>query len=85
MNKLLLSCLVALLPMVTLAGPVNVNTADAETISKELKGVGITKAQAIVQYREQHGSFHQAEDLLAVKGIGQAVIRDNQGNIIISE
>ena len=32
-----------------LAGPVNVNTADAETISAELQGVGISKAIAIVE------------------------------------
>ena len=48
----------AFLPVFVLAGPVNVNTADAETISRELKGVGQSKAQAIVAYREAHGAFH---------------------------
>ena len=35
-------------PVAALAGPVNINTADAETISNELQGVGMSKAQAIV-------------------------------------
>ena len=42
-----------------LAGPVDVNTADAETISAELKGVGLAKAKAIVDYREKHGPFRR--------------------------
>ena len=43
--------LAAGLPLWSFAGPVNVNTADAETISAELKGIGLAKAQAIVDYR----------------------------------
>ena len=39
-----------------LAGPVNVNSADAETLAKELNGVGLSKAQAIVEYREKFGA-----------------------------
>jgi competence protein ComEA len=45
------------------AGPVNVNTADAETISAELQGVGISKAIAIVEYRKANGPFKSADDL----------------------
>ena len=60
-----------LLPLSAWAGPVNVNTADAETISAELQGVGLTKANAIVEYREEHGPFRSAIDLAEVKGIGQ--------------
>ena len=36
-------------PTLVLAGPVNVNTADAETICADLKCVGLTKAKAIVE------------------------------------
>ena len=60
-----------LLPLAAVAGQVNVNTADAETISAELQGVGLTKAKAIVDYREQHGPFKRVEDLMKVKGIGE--------------
>ena len=54
-GKLALSVL--LLPVLALAGPVNVNTADAETISESLQGVGLSKARAIVEYRQKHGPF----------------------------
>jgi competence protein ComEA len=40
-----------------LAGPVNVNSADATTLARELDGIGPAKAQAIVEYRQQNGRF----------------------------
>lgn len=74
-----------LLPLSAWAGPVNVNTADAATISAELQGVGLTKANAIVEYREEHGPFRSATDLAEVKGIGQRTIEINQGNILVRD
>ena len=65
------------------AGPVDVNTADAETISAELKGVGIAKAIAIVEYRETHGPFKSVEELALVKGIGERTIQINRENILL--
>lgn len=62
-------------------GAVNVNTADATTLAKELDGVGPAKARAIVEYRQKNGPFRTAEDLLKVQGIGQKVIDANKGNI----
>lgn len=69
-------------PMAALAGPVNVNAADAETISSELKGVGMSKAQAIVAYRENHGPFKSYDDLTLVKGIGARTVEINRDNIL---
>jgi competence protein ComEA len=63
------------------AGPVNVNTADAGTIAKELDGIGRAKAQAIVEYRQKNGPFRSPEDLLKVQGIGEKVLEQNKGNI----
>lgn len=78
----LLACLSALLlPLVALAGPVNVNTASAEAISAELQGVGLTKAQAIVAYRKANGPFKSADDLVHVKGIGARTVEINRANI----
>ena len=71
------------LPYWAAAGPVNVNTADAETISTELKGVGLSKAQAIVEYREKHGPFKSAEDLSLVKGIGERTVEINRADILV--
>jgi len=63
------------------AGPVDVNTADAATISAELKGVGMSKAAAIVEYREVHGPFTTPDDLILVKGIGERTVEINRDNI----
>ena len=71
-------------PTLALAGPVDVNTADAETISAELKGVGLAKAQAIIEYRKKHGPFRSADDLSLVKGIGERTVELNRSDIKVS-
>ncbi len=63
------------------AGPVNINTADAATLSRELKGVGAKRAQAIVAYRKAHGPFKSADELALVKGIGPSAINKNRADI----
>jgi competence protein ComEA len=63
------------------AGPVNINTADAATLSRELKGIGAKRAQAIVDYRKAHGPFRSADELALVKGIGPAAIDKNRADI----
>ena len=65
------------------AGPVNVNTADAETLSAELAGVGMVKAKAIVEYREQNGPFRSPDDLLNVSGIGERTLELNREFILV--
>jgi competence protein ComEA len=60
------------------AGPVNINTADAQTIADSLTGVGMAKAEAIVAHREANGPFQSAEDLLQVKGIGGKTLEANR-------
>ena len=72
-------------PLVALAGPVNVNTADAETIAAELQGVGLTKARAIVEYRETHGPFESPDDLSLVRGIGERTVEINRGDILVED
>jgi len=72
-----------ILPLAALAGPVNVNTADAETISAELQGVGLSKANAIVNYRKTHGPFKSVDDLTLVKGIGERTVEINRADILL--
>ena len=57
---------------------VNINTATADEIAKELKGIGPAKAGAIVIYREQNGPFTTPKDLSKVKGIGSATVDKNK-------
>lgn len=73
-----------LLPTLALAAPVNVNTADAETISESLQGVGLSKARAIVEYRQKHGPFKSADDLSLVKGIGERTVELNRDDILVA-
>lgn len=68
-----------------LAGPVNVNTADAQTLAAELTGVGPALAAAIVQDREANGTFDSPEALMRVKGIGQHILDMNKDNILVSD
>lgn len=81
--KNIIAFLIVLLCLLTSlsAFAVNVNTASAEEISEELKGIGIAKAGAIVRYREEKGPFKSLQDLMNVKGIGAATIDKNRENI----
>lgn len=67
--------------VVAQASTVNINTATAEEISSMLKGVGSTKAQAIVDYREKVGKFVSVDQLAEVKGIGEATVEKNRSLI----
>jgi len=60
---------------------VNINTASAEELGKGLKGIGKSKAEAIVVYREEYGVFKTLQDLTKVKGIGAATVDKNRENI----
>lgn len=68
-----------------IAGPVNVNTADAVTLAAELTGIGNKTAEAIIAYREEHGPFDSLDDLKMVKGIGDKIIENNKDNILFSD
>ena len=65
------------------AAPVNINTASASDIASSLNGVGISKAQAIVNYRKQNGKFKKSSDIVQVKGIGNATFEKNKADILI--
>ncbi len=82
--KLVAGAALLALSGMAIAGPVNVNTADAETISAELKGIGLAKARAIVEYREKHGPFQSVEDLALVSGIGDRTLERNRADIRLS-
>ena len=82
--KIALPLTLCVFPAWTFAGPVNINTADAETISAELKGIGLSKAEAIVEYRSKHGPFKSPDDLSLVKGIGERTVEINRSDIRVS-
>jgi competence protein ComEA len=64
---------------------VNINTASAEELAEALKGVGLSKAEAIVAYRQTHGGFQHIDELVNVKGIGLRTVDRNRDNILLQE
>ena len=85
MMKIIQSVLLSLLLSISasvFAAQVNINKADAVTLSAELVGVGEKKAAAIVAYREANGPFKSAGDLANVKGIGESTLMKNADNIV---
>lgn len=62
---------------------VNINEADAKTLSSVLSGVGLSRAKAIVLYRQKNGKFYSASELTSVKGIGPGTLTRNKGKIVV--
>ena len=67
----------------TFASPVNINTANAEQIAEALTGIGMVKAQAIVDYRTSNGPFSSAEQVIMVRGIGDSTFERNKADILL--
>ena len=64
--------------------PVDINTATAEEL-QQLMGIGPVLAQAIVDYRAEHGPFASAEELLEVSGIGETKLDNIRNDITLGE
>ena len=83
LRTLFFSCLL-FLPALAFAGPpVDINSANSETLVEGLVGIGPQKAMAIVRHRQQHGPFQRVEDLALVNGIGEKTVERNRGNITL--
>ena len=64
------------------AVPVDINTADAQTL-ETLNGIGPSKAAAIVEYRKANGPFKTVDDLSKVKGVGEKLVDKNRTNLAV--
>lgn len=83
MLKAIMFCGALLIAGWVQAGSVNINQADAAVLSAELNGIGEKKAQAIIDYRTQHGPFNTLEDLQKVKGISDKTIEKNRDKMTL--
>ena len=64
---------------------VNINTASAEEIAEALNGVGLSKAEEIVRYRESNGAFVHIDELVNVKGVGMKTVDKNREHIFLQD
>ena len=62
---------------------IDINRAESWLL-EALPGIGETRAQAIVDYRNENGEFKRVEDLLQVKGIGQGTLDKIKDYITVS-
>lgn len=69
-------------PQVGVAEKINLNTADAEQL-QTLPGIGPSRAEAIIAYRQQHGRFTSVDQLLEVKGIGEKILAGLEDYVIV--
>ncbi|OHY80867.1 ComEA family DNA-binding protein [Marinobacter sp. AC-23] len=61
---------------------ININSADAVTLAN-LDGIGASKAEAIIAYREANGPFQAPQDLSNVKGIGARTVEKNADRLTV--
>lgn len=64
------------------SGKININTAGKDELM-ELKGIGEAKAESILRYREEHGSFQSIEELMQIEGIKEGVFNKIKDDITI--
>jgi len=84
-NGFCILALSVLAPGLALAGPVNINTADAKMLAEELEGIGPALAAAIVRDREENGPYEAPEQIMRVRGIGPRVLEENREYILIED
>lgn len=60
---------------------VDLNSADAATLARELLGIGESRARAIVEHRRRHGPFRSVDELALVRGIGPKTVERNRARL----
>ena len=64
------------------ADKININTAD-KSVLMTLSGIGESKAEAIIRYREEHGGFSSIEQLKEIEGIKDGVFNKIKDKIVV--
>ncbi len=73
-----LAAVLLILPLlVNAADAININTASKNELM-QMNGVGESRAEAIIDYREKHGGFTAVEELTQVSGIGESTLDKNR-------
>lgn len=64
-------------------GRININTADAQELM-QLPGIGASRAEAIIAYRQEHGAFTAVEDLMKISGIKEGVFQKMKDSVTVN-
>ena len=68
---------------ITQVEKVNINTADENTLSENLTGIGPAIAERIISYRNHYGGFQTIDELKNVKGIGEKIFEKIKDDITV--
>ena len=68
---------------ITQVEKVNINTADENTLSENLTGIGPAIAERIISYRNHYGGFQTIDELKNVKGIGEKIFKKIKDDITV--
>lgn len=66
-------------------GRLDLNSAGAEQLAAMLDGVGESRAEAIIEYRESNGGFTSVDELTEVSGIGEVTLEENRDLLSVTE
>ena len=69
---------------VPISQKININRAEGWLL-EALPGIGETRAQAIVEYRESNGFFRDTRELIRVEGIGEALYNEIQDLVTVTD
>ena len=83
MKRLFFAVVMLLVFSTSVFAKVNINTAPVTEL-EALPGIGPSKAEAIVKYREEKGNFKTIEDLKNVKGIGDKMFEKISSEIEVT-
>ena len=84
MKRIVSFCLCYLAGLGFALAAVNINTASVAELDA-VKGIGETKAKAIVDYRSKNGPFKSIDDLKNVKGFGEKSIAKLKGELSVGD
>jgi competence protein ComEA len=84
-KSLILAIVLSIISLSSFAEVVNINKANATTFQYYLKGIGLKKADSIINYRTKHKAFKTIEEIKKVHGIGNKIFNNIKKNISLTE
>lgn len=83
MKKIIAALLISLIFSFSAYAAINLNTASRSQL-ESIKGIGPSKAQAIIDYRKKHGDFRSITALEKVNGIGPETLKNIRKKVTVS-